>query len=183
MHGAGAVLVAALDDAGVWDHHRWMQCRIARALTLAQAPDRRTPDYLAFLFDQAFDHALTENLRFAAPPEVAARWEVLGLLPRRGGHELAGAEPVSIDAIAAVLDETVNEEMTEYTGTFDGFCHVPGAEDGIWGVPLEQALAWALEHTDVVRLRVGEDEYSAGPRPYPGLPPWPAGRAVRRRPI
>jgi hypothetical protein len=183
MHDAGAELVSALDDAGVWDHHRWLLCRVARALTLAQAPDPRTPDYLAFVFDQTFDHALTENLRFAAPPAVAARWEALGLLPRRGRHELAGARPVSIDTLAAVLDEEVDDEMTEYMGTFTGLCPMPGAVDGVWSVPLEAALAWAVEHTDVVRLRVGEDEYSAGPRRYPGLPPWPAGRAVGRRPI
>jgi hypothetical protein len=183
MHDAGAVLVTALDDAGVWDHHRWLLCRVARALTLAPAPDPRTPDYLAFVFDQTFDHALTENLRFAAPPAVAARWEALGLLPRRGRHELAGARPVSIDTLAAVLDEEVDDEMTEYMGTFTGRCAMPGAEDGVWSVPLGAALAWALEHTDDVRLRVGEDEYSAGPRPYPGLPTWPAGRAVGRRPI
>lgn len=183
MEEAGAVLVAALDDAGVWDHHRWMLCRIARALTLAPAPEPRTPDYLAFVFDQTFDHALTENLRFAAPPAVAAQWEALGLLPRRSRRELTGAEPVPVDRIAAVLDEQVDDEMTRYTGTFTGICPEPGAEDGIWHVPLEQALAWALEHTDVVRVRVGEDEYSAGPQPYPGLPRWPAGRAVRERPI
>ena len=73
MHEAGAVLVPALADAGVWDQQRWVLCRIARAMTLAPAPAPRTPDYVACLFDQDGALALTENPRFAAPARAHRR--------------------------------------------------------------------------------------------------------------
>lgn len=182
MQDAGAVLVPALATAGVWDPQRWLLCRVARALTLAPVPEPRTSDYLAFAFDQDFDHALAENLRFAAPDRVAAAWERLGLLPRRGAGELRGAGTVDVEEVTAHLEEEMDDGWDEFLATFQGHCHAPGAEAGIEGATLGEALAWAGEHTDSIHLTVGHDEFTAGHRPLPGLPPWTGGRAIVRRP-
>jgi hypothetical protein len=45
-------------------------------------------------------------------------------------------------------------------------------EHGPQGVALEEALAWARERAARVRLRVRQEEYSAGEQPIRGLPAW-----------
>jgi hypothetical protein len=82
------------------------------------------------------------------------------------------------------------EDASRFTGTFSVHWEAGGREweQGPEEVPVEEAIAWARRHAEVVQVRVGADEipFSAGDRQPAGevLPEWPAeGMVVRPRPI
>lgn len=101
---------------------------------------------------------------------------------------------MSIAKDAVFVSEMADDSLEFWLGLFE--CswqqqRPPGAPPetplaffrGPEAVPLEPALAWAHEHSDIVILRVGTKEWSAGRTRDPALPEWPRDMLPARRPL
>jgi len=161
-------------DAGVPDPSLWVQCRVARDLAQVDWPWPRTDDFVVYAFNGQWGNGFTNALRFSASPAALAILKEKGLL-----------DPEAVDGLFAQLTELTDDEIANFAAIFE--CDIRRGEEfwesGPLEVPLAEALRWGREAADQVRLTVGDDSYSAGREPIPGLPVWDDARSIQPRPM
>ncbi len=78
---AERIAAAALSARGVADPPRWILDHAARAVTRDAPRELVTADFVCYTLDPGFSSALSESIRFAAPPPVVVMLSEAGLLP------------------------------------------------------------------------------------------------------
>jgi len=78
---AEVAVVDTLERQGVLDPATWVLNMVARRLSEAPPLAPVTDDFITFVLEHNFGELLLENLRTAAPPHVAEKLRLKGLLP------------------------------------------------------------------------------------------------------